>query len=103
MMIARLLVSYQLTDTKQGGTIGIDIKDYDNLCANDILDAILDEINDIYQYDVKDRIRLANVVELQPRRQSASQLQTNYRTGCMVCGQQHGHSGLPCPTMTPMA
>lgn len=100
-MIARLLVSYRLTGSEQGGTVGIDIDGYDIMSADDVLDHIFNAIDNIFMYDVKNRIQLINVVELQPRRavMRTQTTTTGYRCECLVCGKENGHGGLPCPDM----
>lgn len=103
-MIARLLVSYTLVTFNQGGTIGVDIDNYDTLTANEVLDAIIKTIDDGYTWDTKNCIQLTSVVELQPRRPVTMRRPSiGYRAECIACGKENGHGGLPCPTMTPMA
>lgn len=106
-MIARLIVSYELSNGLQRDTIGVDIPGYERLSAQNVITIILAEISKSYTRDVSRMVTITNIVELAARTDSdltaARPWLSGYRAECKVCGQENGHGGLQCPNMKPMA
>ena len=103
-MIARLIVSYVLVGPEQQGTIAVEIPGYEFMAAQAILDRINEEISEQYVRPVLSMIKITNIVELQPRKETAltaMMIDKGYSCSCLACGKENGHGGLPCPTMKP--
>lgn len=102
----RLLIRYTIPDYKENGLIGLDLPDFDFMDAEDIEAAINTAICD--QYDnvgwkmvCVQHIDYLGKIQVKPSVPTPSPL--NISKKCLACGGEHGNSGLPCPTMTPVA
>ncbi|MNI43899.1 hypothetical protein D3C73_982440 [compost metagenome] len=105
----RILVRYTIPKYTESGIVGIDLPEFDTMTAKRIQAAIQEGICDQYNNVSTCDVKIDDITYLGARQVAAApipapvQSPLNISKNCMVCGKNHGASGLPCPTMTPMA
>ena len=99
----RLLVRYTISKYNESGLVGIDLSDFDHMMAVDIQEAIergiCKQYNNVNPNEVKiDVIEYLGAMKVKPDVAPPSPDRSS--RDCLVCGGNHGNSGLPCPHMS---